>query len=400
MDGLGEIVTAGRLKVAGAVVGVLVASLVGAVALGVLGTPAVEAVDNRFGEVDNETTVIDTDLVVDNPNPVGVQLGNTTINYTVRMNDVAMAVGGREGLGVEPGNSTLEFTTRMDNERIPTWWVTHVNGDERTVVTINATVRTSLLGERQFDITQEQEVETDIIGQFNSDETRPVEADDPPPGVRNPILYVNRTSASWGEATAETTPIDMEFLVYNPKTVPFTVTELGYEITMNGVAVGEGRTEEATAIPPGGTETIRTETLIRNGNLDDWWVTHLRNDQVTDLRIEFYAVVSGELLPQDVRVPLDELTYERTIETDIFGNKNASTDRDETTPTPADDGTATPEPTPTPTPTPEPADPVDGPVDDGTPTATPEPVDPVDDPADDETPTAEPTPTPTDDGLI
>ena len=370
MDGLEEVLTARRLKIAGAVVGVLVASLAGAFALGVLGTPTVEAVDNRFGEVDDETTVVLTDLVVNNPNPVGVQRGSTTINYTVRMNDVPMAVGGREGLAVGSGNSTLAFTTRMDNEQIPAWWVTHVNGDERTVVTINATVRASLLGQRQFDITQEKEVETNIIGQFNSEETRPVEADSPPPGVENPVLYVNRTSAAWGEATAERTPIDMEFVAYNPKTAPFTVTELGYEITMNGVAVGEGRTDEPTTIPPGGTKTIRTETAIRNENLDDWWVTHLRNDQVTDLRIEFYAVVSSDLLPRDVRVPLDELTYERTIETDIFGNKNASTGG----PTPDDDGTPTATPTPTPTPEPvdpveTPTDPIDGPVGDGTPTS-------------------------------
>ena len=377
MDGIEEIFTARRLKIAGAVVGVLVVSLAGAFALGVLGTPTVEAVDNRFGEVDNETTIVLTDLVVNNPNPIGVQRGSTTINYTVRMNDVPMAVGGREGLAVESGNSTLAFTTRMDNEQIPAWWVTHVNGDERTVVTINATVRASLLGQRQFDITQEKEVETNIIGQFNSEETRPVEADSPPPGVENPILYVNRTSAAWGEATAERTPIDMEFVAYNPKTTPFTVTELGYEITMNGVAVGEGQTDEPATIPPGTTKTIRTETAIRNENLDDWWVTHLRNDQVTDLRIEFYAVVSGDLLPRDVRVPLDELTYERTIETDIFGNENAPADGSGPTPTPGGDGTPTATPTPTPEPEPvdpveTPTDPIDGPVGDenGTPTST------------------------------
>ena len=372
MDGLEEIFTARRLKIAGAVVGVLVASLAGAFALGVLGTPTVEAVDNRFGEVDNETTVVLTDLVVNNPNPIGVQRGSTTINYTVRMNDVPMAVGGREGLAVGSGNSTLAFTTRMDNEQIPAWWVTHVNGDERTVVTINATVRASLLGQRQFDITQEKRIETNIIGQFNSEETRPVEADSPPPGVENPVLYVNRTSAAWGEATAERTPIDMEFVAYNPKTVPFTVTELGYEITMNGVAVGEGRTDEPATIPPGRTETIRTETAIRNENLDDWWVTHLRNDQVTDLRIEFYAVVSSDLLPQDVRVPLDELIYERTIETDIFGNENASADESGPTPTPGGGGNGTPTPTSGPgpvDPVETPTDPINGPVGDGTPTS-------------------------------
>jgi LEA14-like dessication related protein len=347
-------------KVTAVVVGLLVASLVGAVAVGVLGAPTVEDVENRFGEVTNETTVVHTDLVVHNPNPVGIRLGDTEINYTVRMNGVPMAEGGGVGLNLRTGNSTQQFTTEMDNDQIPPWWRSHVNADERTVVTINATVRTSVLGERQFDVTQEREIETDIIGQFNSEETRPVEAENPPPTASNPILYVNRTAADWGQATERRTPIDMQFVVFNPQLEPYVVTELGYEITMNDVQVGEGRSQDNYVIPGGGTGTLETTTFIRNDRLDEWWVTHLRNDQVTDLRIEFYALVE---LPtgQSVRVPLDELTYEETIETDIFGTKNASgadgadrgTPTDDSSETPTADGetTATPTPTPTSSPT-------------------------------------------------
>jgi LEA14-like dessication related protein len=375
MSGIVEALTASRLRIAGTVVGVLVVSLLGAFALGVLGTPAVQEVDNRFGEVDDETTVIYTDLVVDNPNPIGIQQGNATIDYAVRMNDVPMATGGREGINVTEGNSTLSFTTRMDNGQIPRWWVTHVNNDERTVVTVDGSVRASILGQRQYDVVQEQEVETDIIGDFNSNETRPVNADDPPPAFSNPVLYVNRTSAQWGEATEQATPIDMEFDLYNPQTLPFTITELGYEITMNGVPVGEGKSDDVAAIPPGATETVRTQARIINPNLDDWWVTHLQNDQVTTLRIEFYAVVSADQLARDLRVPLDRLTYEETIETDIFGNKNTTAgDPPGTTPTPSDGAS-----------TPTPDDPLDAPTEDQLPDATP---------------TDDRTDTPTDDDLL
>jgi LEA14-like dessication related protein len=239
----------------------------------------------------------------------------------------------------------------MDNEQIPQWWRSHVNAGEHTVVSINATVRTSVLGEREFDVTQQREIETDIIGQFNSNETRPIEADDPPPTASNPLLYANRTAADWGNATERETPIDMQFRVYNPQVEPYVITELGYTITMNGVQVGEGQSRENYVIPGGGTETLETRTLIRNQRLDEWWVTHLRNDQVTDLRIDFYARVE---LPtgNSIRVPLDELTYEETIETDIFGTKNQTIrdgSGDVATPTP--DGDGTPEPTPTATPT-------------------------------------------------
>ena len=192
------ILAVGKLKLAAAVLGVVIASLVGAVALGAVGAPTVESVDNRFGDVTEQTTIIHTDLVVNNPNPIDIQLGNTTINYTVRMNDVPIASGNRTGLDLEQGNSTLAFQTAMNNEQIPPWWTTHIQNGERTVVNINATVRTSILGERQFDITQKREVETDLIGQFNSEETRPVNADDPPPVMSNPVLYIKLTSADYG----------------------------------------------------------------------------------------------------------------------------------------------------------------------------------------------------------
>ena len=381
IPGIGAVAGVGKLKLAGVVVAVLLLSLVGAFVLGVLGVPSVEGVENRFGEVTDETTVIHTDLLVHNPNPVGVQLGGTSVNYTVEMNEVEMAAGGGAGLDLARGNSTQAFETEMENAQIPPWWVSHIDAGEHTRVSIDATVRTSLLGEREFDLEQEEEVQTDLIGEFTSEETRPVHADDPPPLVDNPVLYVNETRAGWGAVTEEVTPIDMTFVLYNPQTVPYTVSELGYEITMNDVPVGEGRTEDVAVIPPGGTETVRTTTEIRNGELDTWWVTHLQNDQVTDLRIEFYAVLSGDELASDVRVPMDELTYEETIETDIFGTKDeprdgegdGKRDGDEPTPTP-DATTETPTPTTTPGDTPSPT-----PTPTATPTPTPTPTPEEDD---------------------
>lgn len=324
MDDRGLVVMA-RLQVLAAVGGLLVLTIGGALALGVVGAPSVEGVDNRFGEVTNETTIVHTDLRINNPNPIGIQLGGTTVEYTVWMNEVPMAAGGSEGIAIGRGDTSLPFRTTMDNERIPAWWTSHVDGGERTTVWINATVRSSLVGEQEFDLTENREVETDLIGEFNSDEVREVNADDPPPTTSNPVLYVNRTGATWGPVTDERTPMDLEFLVYNPHLEPYAITELGYEITMNEVPVGEGATEDVFVVPGGQTETVETRAAIRSRTLDDWWVTHLRNDQVTDVRIELYALIE---LPtgQEIHVPLEELTYEETVETDLFDNEDGSND--------------------------------------------------------------------------
>jgi LEA14-like dessication related protein len=387
---------------------VLVAAVGTAYVLGAVGTPSVVAVENRFGEVTNETTEVETDLVVSNPNPVGVTLGGTTVDYTVRMNGVAMAGGLKDGLSVEQGNSTLPFTTRMRNERIPDWWVTHIRDGENTTVTVDATVTSSALGNRSAELEQRKHVETDLIGAFRSRETRPVNASQPL--VSDPVLYVNRTTAAWGDVTEARTPIDTSFLVYNPKTVPYAITEVGYTITMNGIVVGEGASDREYLVEGRTTENVSTTTAIRNERLDEWWVSHLRNDQVTDLRIDFYARIE---LPggAEVRVPLDALTYERTVETDVFGTKESTngtggserTDGDASTATPSPasgtartsspPGTPTASPSPTaaePTATPTPTD--DGGLLGGTPAATPSPVGST------PTATSTSTPAPTDDG--
>jgi len=308
-----------------------------AFAVGILGTPSVENVENRFAGVNETTTLIDTDLAVHNPNPIGVRLGGLTVNYTVDLNDIRMASGTKNGVNITTGNSTLGFRTAMDNERIPEWWVTHIRNGERSDLRVHATVTSSLLGQSATFSPVDRPVETDILSAFNSEETRPVNANQPL--VSDPVLYVNETGAAWGSVSERQTPIDMQFTVYNPKPAPYTITEIGYTITMNDITVGEGASDREHVIPSEETETIETTTAIRNQNLDEWWVSHLERNQFTDLRIEFYARVE---LPggETIRIPLDALTYTETIETDIFGTK-AETEPErgsETTP-PDEEGT-------------------------------------------------------------
>jgi LEA14-like dessication related protein len=146
-------------------------------------------------------------------------------------------------------------------------------------------------------------METDIIGAFVSDETRPVNANRPL--VSDPILYINRTDARYGTVTQSETPLAMEFDVYNLKAQPYTITEVGYKVMMNDLLVSDGTTEETYVSRGGTTETLRTAPTILND------------------RLNFYARVE---LPagNEIRIPLDAPTYERTIETDVFGNKVGS----------------------------------------------------------------------------
>ncbi|QLC34161.1 LEA type 2 family protein [Halarchaeum sp. CBA1220] len=295
----------------------------GAFALGWLGVPSVVATENAFGGVNETTTTVDTAVTVHNPNPVGVRFGGVRVNYTVSMNDIAMAHGRTAGVGLDTGNTTLRFESYLRNERIPAWWASHVRNGEETTVQVAADVRSGTLGRSAHVVPVTRTVSTNISGQFNSTENRPINAG--LPLVSDPVLVVRETRAHWGLTTDAETPLETTFVVHNPKATPVTFGSIGYDVAMNGVDVGEGESERAVVIPGGATRTVRASTVLENDRLDEWWVTHLERNQTTDLRIDFYARLSlggGE----SVRVPLRGLTFEETIRTDIFGTKNA-TDR-------------------------------------------------------------------------
>ncbi len=299
---------------------ILVVALLGAgVLYSVLGVPHVIGVDNEFGEVTNQTSEIQTALVVANPNPIGIKAGNTTVNYTVEMNGVTMANGSQSGLHLDKGNTTFRFSTEMQNDKIPEWWVTHIRNDEHTTLRIHSKIHSSLV-RQSVSVPYSHDIHTDIISGFNSTKTRPINAS--MPLVSDPVLYVNETSANWGNVTRNRTPIRMRMGVYNPKTVTYTISEIGYKMTMNGIPVGNGTTEQPYVIPGKSKKTLRMRTIIQNNRLDDWWVSHLRNGQRTQLKISFYAKIK---LPNGdtVRVPLRQLTYKKLIQTHIFENDSA-----------------------------------------------------------------------------
>jgi hypothetical protein len=100
--------------------------------------------------------------VVSTPNPIGVSLDSISVDYTVSMNSVEMATGSHDSVSIGSGNSTLKLETPMRNESIPPWWTSHIRSDERTMVRIDATVRSARLG-RSTDLSRSREIETDIF---------------------------------------------------------------------------------------------------------------------------------------------------------------------------------------------------------------------------------------------
>lgn len=301
----------------------LVALVVIGFFLGVFGIPQLSGVDNEFGTVNETQTEIRSNISVRNPNPFGATFGGVTVDYTVAMNEIAMANGTKEGLSIGTGNSSIQFVTYLDNTKIPRWWYTHIRNGERTAVGINATVSHGLFGSSP-PITQSQTIETDLLSAFNSTEPRAIDANRPL--IDDPVLYVNETAGTFGDdLTRQETPLNLEFTVYNPKVYPYAVTEIGYTVEMNNITVGEGSTTDEQILAPRSESTLTAATVIQNDRLDQWWVSHLNNDEVTDLTIDFYIVVDPDAPGIDpIRIDADALDYRTTIETNIFGESGSS----------------------------------------------------------------------------
>jgi len=293
---------------------VVAAAAVGAVVAFGYDRPTVENVESHVVDVNTTTTLVETDVSISNPNPIGIRLGDATLTHSVEMNGVEMGANTEHGLRIGRKTTNVTLTTAIDNRKIPTWWGRHIENGERTRVETSLGVSVPVLG-RIATNTETTTFRTNVTDRLSSSTPRPVNADRPL--LSDPVLVINRTSATWGEVTHNATPLDTEITVYNPSPVRFELTRLEYTVTMNDVVVGNGTTGETVALPAGERRTITAETVIRNDRLDDWWKTHIQRDQRTDLRVAFTGVVS---LPNGdtVRVPLRGLDYTATIRTHVF----------------------------------------------------------------------------------
>ena len=288
--------------------------------------PTIEGVESHVVGVNATTTLVETHLTVSNPNPVGFRLGETTVNHTVWMNGVEMGTGTERGLRIGRGTTDVTLRTAVDNRKIPTWWVRHVESGERSRVETDLRVSVPVFGRVATDH-ETSTVRTNVTERLNSSSPRPVNTS--LPLLPNPVLVVDRTRATWGTVTHNATPLDTRITVENPTSVPLALARLEYTVTMNGVIVGNGTTDRGTTLPPGEHRTIRSEAVIRNARLDDWWVTHVRRGQRTDLRVAFVGVFT---LPNGdtVRMPLRGFDYTATIRTHVFEtNATDSSDRSE-----------------------------------------------------------------------
>ena len=277
--------------------------------------PELQSVDTEFGAVTDATTEVESRLVVYNPNEESLP-GAAELTYTVRLNDVTMARGSKAGVGLDPGTNELNLTAALDNEKVPAWWVTHVNNGERTRLSITPGVSVTGVPLDSALPAQNQTITTDLLGTFSRAEPRAVTLND------RTLLVVSNQTARWGEADLERTPIVVTSHVENTHDAPVRLDGTEYRIEMNGVVVGTGTTNEGFVLEPGESTTYTVHPVIDTPRMRAWWVSHLQHEERTRLSVEVYGVVERD--GERTRVPVSVFEREARIESDFLGTGNTT----------------------------------------------------------------------------
>jgi LEA14-like dessication related protein len=134
------------------------------------------------------------------------------------------------------------------------------------------------------------------------------------------VPAVNEFQTEFTDVNDSTTTIGSTIEVRNPNPIGAFVLGVSaeYGISMNDVRMANGSTGAVEMAP--GNSTVALATELDNDRIQDWWVSHVRNDEQTTVDVN--ATVESDLLGQSVPV---ERT--RSIETDVLSSFNSTETR-------------------------------------------------------------------------
>jgi LEA14-like dessication related protein len=250
------------------------------------------------------------------------------------MNDVVLGEGNRTGISIAKGNQTKTVRTDLYNDRLPGWWVEYVRANETIHTRVSATVRASAGLSASHTFTQERTMldgETPMIDAMSAAASS---AEGNYPDGPATLYEVRRGWATWGEATQNSTVVDFHFRVHNPAPVPVPARPDGLRATvaMNDVAVIRSEGTEFSAgdlgldstLQPGETREIVLSVEMDNRKIDDWFVSHVRNDERTDVSVEFQLGFENPQTGGEIVLPPEGITYDCRFQTGILVDGQAT----------------------------------------------------------------------------
>ncbi|QLH77062.1 LEA type 2 family protein [Halosimplex rubrum] len=320
--------------------------------LGIVGAPAAGLVDRGdWGEVTDERTEVVTTVWVDNPNPVGVSLGDTvTADYDISLNDVLLAAGTKSNITVPRGNSTEQLRTDVLNDHLADWWVRYVRANETVTVDANATLRVNTPIPVTYDVRRNRTMLTEstpVIDSLSASAnrtsgtyTRSVGASQASDSILEDAglseastltvgYEIERGWATWGNVTADRTTVVFHLRVHNPGDVPVPGSPegIGVGIDLNDIPTFEAdggslsarNTESPLLIQPNETREVAFAVTMDNDRVDEWFTSHVRNGERTTVESRVQLVLANPVTGDALRIPRDSTTvYDCSFRTAIL----------------------------------------------------------------------------------
>ena len=302
-----------KLRIIGIIFLIFIGIIIIGFITGILSIPSVKNINNRWGNISDDNTEIISSIKIENNNPFKIILPRVKVDYTLKMNNIKMANGKIENINLQKGDTTIEVTSYLNNKRIPDWWISHIKNNETTIVDIEPIVVIDVeFAEPHIDTPSKTiSVNTNLLGDFNIFEEKIIEI-----GPVN--ITMKNVNAEWGNVNNETTELIFNVTMYNPIPKNISMPQIRYNISMNNIVIGNGSINDNLILKANNDSIIYLITLIDNTLIDDWFVSHLQNNESSNLNITISSVIGYEGISFKID---DFLIYTHEFNTDILGSE-------------------------------------------------------------------------------
>jgi len=133
------------------------------------------------------------------------------------------------------------------------------------------------------------------------------------------IPEIKGITNSWGDITADNSEIKTNIVVDNPNAFTIPIKSVEYEIFMNDVSMGSGHSVGEASLPAKSEHTITILTGLENNKIPQWWVTHIRRGEDSDVKINGNIVF--DLKITEYKYPLEQTIS--AVRTNILGGKKS-----------------------------------------------------------------------------
>lgn len=278
--------------------------------------------------ISDETFTVSSEIWIDNPNPIGLSLDFVDLKYSAEANEVTLASGKIDNVSIQQGNQTRSFETVVQQERIPEWWVSHLQNSEKTTVKVPVTVKTPITS---FTVeAYSKDIETTIADRLEKN-LDSIEGTYEGPGVERsisgistevrPELEVRDLEASIGSVSRNESEFLVDMNVHNPNAYPVPTPSFGGEARLNNISVANWRANaepltemaDSSVIAPGETEELRFTVGLQNQRMDDWLESHARREEFTEGSIDAYLIFNfGD---QEFKLPAGGMNCQFSLQT-------------------------------------------------------------------------------------